>query len=92
MIASLACYLALVLVEIRSLKICRERGESIALLFVGLHGVIYYVTLALMKQAGQVDPVMWNTWSSALRLHGILTIVACALLHWRRLEKRNGCE
>ncbi len=91
-ILSAVGYLLLLLVIIQQIRICPGRGEPYALLVVAIHGVIYYTTLWIQKSIGSVDPLFWNTWSTALRLHGIFTIAAIEFLRWRRLERMNhGC-
>lgn len=89
---SAAGYVLLMLVLFRQIRICPGRGEPYALMMVALHGVIYHAALSIQKLTGTVDPIFWNTWSSALRLHVTFTIAAIEFLRWRRLERMNhGC-
>lgn len=92
MTLSAVCYLVLLFVTIRQMRICRGRGEPIALFVLAVHGMVYFAVYLVLKLSTGIDALFWNTWSSALRLQSIFTVAAIELLRWRRLENSSGCE
>lgn len=85
-------YLILFLCVWKQVRLCPGRGEPLALLIVAVHGVVYSAALLINKMTAPIDPIAWNTWSSALRLHVTFTVAAIEFLRWRRLEAAHGCK
>jgi hypothetical protein len=86
-------YLALAVIVILELVYCKLRAEPVALLILAAHGLLYFVLLALDYQDGKLQNVVfWNTWSSVLRLHTILTIVPIELFRMLRMHRIRGLD
>ena len=81
------CYAALVYISLRLMAHDKYKGDALAFLTIGAHGVIYYAAHAIVT----ISNAYWNTWSSSLRLHSIFIVAAVAFLWWRRAEReKNG--
>jgi hypothetical protein len=80
-------YAALAYISLRLMAYDKYKGDALALLTVGFHGVIYYFAITFLT----ISDAFWNTWSSSLRLHSIFMVAAVAFLWWRRAEReKNG--
>jgi hypothetical protein len=89
-----ACYAVLSVVVFLQIRVCKNRAEPIALLGVGLHALIYFTALTIDYRDGTLlNPLLWNAWSSTLRLHTVGTVASIEIFRLLRLRggKHRGC-
>ncbi len=85
-------YLALLFVELRQWNKCHDRrAEIIGWVVLSLHVALYTGAYIFFSVTSDVPALEFNTWSSALRLHGAITILTISIARCARMERRNGC-
>ena len=90
-VALLMMYAALGWLAVRQMRTCEWRAEPIAWVLLAVHGMVFYVALLIDIQDQVVNAQVWNTWSQALRLHSLITIVTIEFFRWQRMRVKHGC-
>jgi hypothetical protein len=89
--ASLAAYMALLMISIWQVRACRARGEPYSWMVLALHGIVYYAAFFVDRMDGGINAQFWNIWSSSLRLHALITIVVIEFFRMKRMGVKHGC-
>lgn len=85
-------YCALFYVEVRQWRACPDRrAEIIGWAFLALHVIVYTVAYYYLTIFDTIPTLFFNSWSSALRLHGGITLLSFSIARYLRSERRNGC-
>lgn len=85
-------YCALFVIEMRQWNQCPDRhAEIIGWAALALHVVIYTIAYYYLSFFDTLPTLFFNVWSSALRLHGGITLLSFSIARYLRSERRNGC-
>ena len=90
MAASLLFYVLLLVFSIIANARRGRRGDwavYLATILVSVHALIYYTTYLTLFKHGVISNALWNNWSSALRLHGLITMVG--IIYFQMRTGRN---
>jgi hypothetical protein len=84
-----ALYLILIVILGMEWKLC-NRAEVIAWLTLCLNG-LFFVIVRLFDSSP--DPIFFNIWSQAIRIHTIVTLIIIEAFRYQRMRgKPNGCK
>ncbi len=85
-------YCALFVIEARQWRRCPDRhAEIIGWVVLSLHVVVYTTAYYYLSFFETIPTLFFNAWSSALRLHGGITLLSFSLARYLRSERRSGC-
>lgn len=68
-------YVAITLVSIMMMRHRRRWVAYVPILLVGVHGMLFYVTVWAHAICQCIDVTFINSWSTGLRIHEIITIL-----------------
>lgn len=85
-------YCVIFFVEVRQWRMCPDRhAEIIGWAMVAVHVAIYTIVYIYLSTTTSIPQIVFNIWSTILRLHGGITILSISWARYLRMEKRRGC-
>ena len=85
-------YILVFAIEVKQWNTCPDRrAEIIGWSVLALHVLVYTAAYVYLSFSTGVTTILFNVWSTALRLHGAITLLSVSWARYRRQEHRNGC-